>query len=65
MNKLWFVNDGTNVLACFETKVEAEEYREQFSEEDDFYYYEVYGILVEDIEDYPDEFELAENEGLV
>jgi hypothetical protein len=64
-NAIWFVTNGVSALACFETKDEAEEYKEQFSEDDDYFYYEIYDISVDDLEDYPDEYDLAIEEGLI
>ena len=63
--KLWFVTDGTTALGCFDTKIDAEEFKDQFGDDDDYNYYELYTILLDELEDYPDEYELAMEEGLV
>jgi hypothetical protein len=64
-NSIWFVTDGVSALACFETREEALEYKEQFSDDDDYFNYELYDINVDDLEDYPDEYDLAIEEGLI
>ncbi|MBC8452758.1 MAG: hypothetical protein H8D65_02760 [Spirochaetes bacterium] len=64
-SKLWFVTDGISALGCFDTKIDAEEFKEQFCDDDDYNFYELYSILLDDLEDYPDEYDLAMDEGLV
>ncbi len=63
--RIWFVANAEAALACFESKAEAVDYMDQFSEEDDFDDYEIYDIAVDDLEDYPDEYELAIEEGIL
>ena len=64
-SKLWFVADGTSPLGCFDAKIDAEEFREQFCDDEDYIFYELYSLLLDDLEDYPDEYDLAMEEGLV
>jgi len=64
-SRLWFVTDGVGVLGCFAAEIAAEEYMEQFCDDDDYNFYEYYSIRLNDLEDYPDEYELAAEEGLV
>jgi hypothetical protein len=64
-SSLWFVTDGITVLGCFETEIAAEEFMEQFCDDADYNFYDYYYIQLNDLEDYPDEYALAEDEGLV
>jgi len=63
--KLWFITDSSSVLGCFEAKIDAEEFKEQFCDDEDYIFYEMYTILLDDLEDHHDEYELAMEEGLV
>jgi hypothetical protein len=64
-SKLWFVTDGVDALGCFDVKIDAEEFKDQFCDDEDYNFYELYTILLDDLEDHPDEYELAMEEGLV
>lgn len=65
--KLWFIGDGEEPVEVFPSQraaryeLEALE-REELAEPVD---YEIYGIEIDDLEDHPDELEVAEREGLV
>lgn len=63
--QLWYVTDGVRLIGVYESKKEAmADYRE-YEDEDDFEYYDIYGIDVDEIEEYPNEYDLALDEGLI
>ncbi len=64
-DKLWFVTDGVSPIGCFLSKAAANNYMKLYSDDDDYQYYEVYDIFVDDLEDYPDEYDLALDEGFI
>ncbi|HUX22591.1 MAG TPA: hypothetical protein VMW69_15245 [Spirochaetia bacterium] len=65
--KLWFIGNGERPINVFPSQRSARYELEALEREapDDLLDYEIYGIDVDDLEDHPIEFRLAENEGLV
>ncbi len=63
--KLWFVTDGVSLVEVFLRKNDAEREYQKFQDDPDFAYYDYYGIDVDELEDYPDEYDLALETGLI
>lgn len=63
--KLWFVSNGVYPIAVFFEKGSADEELGRFRDDPDFDYYSCYSVRIDDLDDYPDEFDLALNQGLV
>lgn len=64
-DRIWFVTDGVRPLDCFLSKAAALQNMELYSDEEDYDFYEVYDILKSDLEDYPDEYDLALEEDFI
>ena len=64
-SQLWFVTDGVRALSVFESKKEAERDLDRYQDDPDYEYYECYSLDIDDLEDYPDEYELALEEGFL
>ena len=64
-SKLWFLTDGVKVLSVFDNRRAAEREIERFQDDPDYEYYSVYGIDLDDLEDYPDECDMAMEEGFI
>ena len=62
---LWFLTDGVRVISVFDNRRDAEREMGRFEDDPDFQYYETYSIEVDDLEDYPDEYELALDQGFI
>ncbi len=63
--KLWFVTDGVSLVDVFIRKNDAEREYLKFQDDPDFAYYEYYGLDVDELEDYPQEYDLALEEGYI
>ena len=63
--KLWFVTDGVSLVDVFLRESEAESEYMKFQDDPDFTYYEYYGIVIDELEDYPEEYDLALDQGLI
>lgn len=64
-SQLWFVTDGVKVFSVFDNRKDAEHELDRYQDDPDYKYYEIYAIDVDDLEDYPDEFDLALEEGFL
>ncbi len=64
-SQLWFVTDGVKVFSVFDSRKDAERELDRFQDDPDYEYYEIYNIDVDDLEDYPDEYDLALEEGFL
>jgi hypothetical protein len=66
-DRIWFIRDKEGPIKAFPSKRGAFYEREALEreEEDETMSYRVYAREVDDLEDYPDELELAEEEGLL
>jgi len=62
--RLWFVKQEDVIVDVFPSKREAFLEYESFLDDPDEWY-ELYYIDIEDLEEYPEEMEFAENYGLV
>ena len=62
---LWFVTDGADVLSVFDNRRDAERDLSRYQDDPDFDYYECYSIEADDLVDYPDEYEIALDRGLI
>ena len=58
-SKLWFVSDGIGPIAVHKHRQSAEENIEMYKDEADYDYYGIYGIFIDHLDDYPEEYELA------
>ena len=63
--KLWFVTDGVGLIDVFMRKNEAEDEYMRYKDDSDFMYYEYYGLDIDELEDYPAEYDLALEQGLI
>ena len=65
--KLWFIGNGEEPVDAFPSRRAARFELEALEREDpaEIVDYEIYGIEIDDLEDHPDELEIAEREGLV
>jgi hypothetical protein len=63
--KLWFITNGVQVLSVFEEKETAETELNKYVDDPDFDYYSHYSISLKEIEDYPEEYDLAYSNGLI
>jgi len=62
--KLWFIKQDDSLVDVFSSKREALlEYESDQEEDNDAY--ELYALDIDDLEDYPEELELAEENGFV
>ncbi len=64
-SSLWFITDGVKVLSVFDNRKDAERELGKYEDDPDFQYYENYSIEIDDLEDYPDEYEMALDEGFI
>jgi len=64
-SKLWFVTDGANLLSVFDDRHDAERELEKYEDDPDFDYFDHYGISVDELEDYPDEYDFAQENGFI
>jgi len=64
-NKLWFVTDGVSLISVHENRSDAEREYEKYRDDPDFEYYDFYVVEVDELEDYPDEYDFALDQGLV
>ncbi|MBI9104365.1 MAG: hypothetical protein JEY99_18255 [Spirochaetales bacterium] len=64
-NKLWFVTDGVGLIqVCNDLQI-AESVLSKYQDDPDFEYYSYYSINLNKIADYPQEFDMAREEGLL
>lgn len=65
--KLWFIGDGERPIEVFPSRRSARYEVEALEREGSTnpLEYEIYAIEIDDLEDYPTELDLAEEEGLV
>lgn len=63
--KLWFLTDGVKIVDVFQEKHEVESSYKTFQDDPDFNYYDFYGIEINDLEDYPEEYDYAIGEGFI
>ena len=64
-SKLWFVTDGVSLVDVFTREIEAEKEYLKFQDDPDFSYYEYYGLAIDELEDYPEEYDLALEQGYI
>lgn len=62
-SKLWFLTDGSNLLGVFDSRHEAEREDQKYQDDPDYEYFETYSLEIDDLEDYPDEYEIAQEFG--
>ncbi len=62
---LWFVTDGVSLISVHESERDAERAYEQYQDDPDFEYYDFYAIDADELEDYPEEYDMALERGLV
>lgn len=64
-NRLWFVTDGIKVLSVFDDRKSAQIDKERYQDDPDYIYFDHYSIDLSELNDYPDEFDLAIQKGFV
>lgn len=64
-SQLWFLTDGVRLVSVFLERQSAEDELRKYQDDPDFNYYEYYAVDIDELEDYPDEYELALKEGLL
>jgi len=65
MQSLWFLTDGVRILAVYSEEREAQQELEKYEDDPDYQYYQIYELDIDELEDYPDEYDLAMNEGFL
>ena len=63
--KLWFVTDGVSLIDVFQRRDDAEKEYLKYQDDPDFSYYDYYGVEIDELEDYPQEYDLALEEGFI
>ncbi len=64
-NELWFVTNGISLIYVHPKENEAEKEYNKYLNDPDFEYFDYYCIDIDDLEDYPDEYDLALEEGYI
>ena len=64
-SKLWFVTNGVQLLAVFDHQEKAEQEMRKYQDDPDYGYYEYYGLYLADLDNYPDEYDIAYEEGFI
>ncbi|MDC7219252.1 MAG: hypothetical protein PQJ59_04885 [Spirochaetales bacterium] len=64
-DKLWFVTNGVSPTAVFIEKARAEEELNRFTDDPDFEYYSCYSLRIAELDDYPEEYDLALERGVI
>lgn len=64
-SKLWFLTDGIATLSVFVDRSDAERELSKYQDDPDYQYYSTFDVFIDDLEDYPDEYDMALNEGLI
>ncbi|MDC7126366.1 MAG: hypothetical protein PQJ46_12415 [Spirochaetales bacterium] len=60
---LWFLTNGVSLVDVFTRKTDAESEYMKFQDDPDFDYYEYYSLDIDELEDYPEEYDLALEQG--
>jgi hypothetical protein len=63
--RLWFLTDGVKLISVFEKEKDAEKEYLKYEDDPDFAYYEYYAIDIDELDDYPEESDLALDEGFI
>jgi hypothetical protein len=63
--RLWFVTDGVEIIAAYLSKERAEREKEKYQDDPDFGYFDIYPVRIDELDEYPDEFDYAQMQGLV
>ena len=63
--KLWFVTNGVQLISVFDERDRAEREMSKYQDDPDFHYYDFYGIDIKDLDDYPEEYDIALVEGFI
>ncbi len=64
-SKLWFVTNGVQLIHVFEKRSLAEQELKKYQDDPDYGYYDCYGLDIDDLEDYPEEYDIALDEGFL
>ena len=65
MKRLWFLTDGVKLKGVYTSRKEVEREYQRYENDPEFSYFDYYEVNVNDLVDYPDEYELAMDEGLI
>ena len=63
--KLWFISEERDVIAVFDDYESAQEELFYLTEEDPLGHFKVYGLLLVELENYSDEYDLAFSQGYI
>ncbi len=64
-NKLWFVTNGVQVISVFDNRNMAESEMKKYQDDPDYSYYDFYNVDIDELEEYPDEYDIALEEGFI
>ena len=64
-SKLWFVTNGAQLVAVFNNRDSAEREMKKYQDDPDFAYYDFYDLTIDELDDYPEEYDIALDEGYV
>lgn len=64
-SQLWYLTNGVNILSVFTDQKSAEQEMSKYSDDPDYNYYDYYGLDIDELEDYPDEYDIALSEGFL
>ena len=62
---LWFITNGIAPVSVHKSESDAEEELQIYEDDTDFDFFKIYSLRISDLEDYPDEYDLAEEYGFV
>ena len=65
MKRLWFLTDGVKLKGVYNSEKAVEREYKKYEDDPDFSYYDYYEVKLNDLDDYPDEYELAMDEGFI
>ncbi|MDC7225055.1 MAG: hypothetical protein PQJ60_15000 [Spirochaetales bacterium] len=63
--KLWFVTNGVSPIAVHKEESPAREELRRFADDPDFNYYSCYSLRISELDDYPEEYDLAYDKGVL
>lgn len=63
--RLWYLTDGVKLVDVFLRETEAESEYHKYEDDPDFAYYEYYALDIDELEDYPEECDLAMEQGFI
>ncbi len=64
-SKLWFVTNGAQLIGVFNNRDSAEREMKKYQDDPDYPYYDFYDLSIDELDDYPEEYDIALDEGYV